>query len=107
MKQPDPQFERKVLRDVVRQMEDVDETARTQARTRRVMVTAGSVILTLALLLAIDARLDSLIIAIVAALGGIAIGFGVCLDFTIQQWPVTRKYIDMERVRKRLEELDG
>lgn len=105
MKRPDPGFEKKVLRDVVRQLEDADNTAIKQRRVRRAVVGAGSLTVLAALLLAIDARLDSLIIAGIAALGGVGIGFGVFMDFTIEQWPVTRKYIDLDRVRERLKEL--
>jgi hypothetical protein len=62
--------------------------------------------LVVAFLLGINAAAHPFIVAMVAAAGGVAVGFGLFLNFVHKQWPVTRQYFDLDRVRKRLDELE-
>lgn len=105
MREPDPAFEKKVLLEVVEQMKDLDATARKQATLRRAVLTLGSAGLVVAFFVAINNLADAVVVAIIAGFAGCAVGFGLYLEFAQKQWPVTRKYIDMSGVRKRLDEL--
>lgn len=106
MMNPDPLFEKKVLLDVVEQMENPQATLRKQLRFKRVILGIGSMCLVSAFFLALNDLAGSLVISVIAALGGCAAGFGVFLETVQKQWPVTARYIDMQGVRKRLGELD-
>ena len=105
MKDPDPAFEKKVLLEVVEQVKDVDATARKQATLRRAVLSLGSAGLVVAFFLAINGLAHGAVVAFIAGFAGCAIGFGLFLEFAQKQWPVTRKYIDVGSVRKRLDEL--
>lgn len=105
MKDPDPAFEKKVLLEVVEQMKDTDATARKQAKLRRAMLSLGSAGLVAAFFLALNNLAHPVVVAFVAGFAGCGIGFGLYLEFAQRQWPVTRKYIDINSVRKRLDEL--
>ena len=107
MKDPDPAFEKKVLLEVVEQMRDVDATARKQATLRRAVLSLGSAGLVAAFFLTINGLAHGAVVAFIAGFAGCAIGFGLFLEFAHKQWPVTRKYIDMDSVRKRLDELQN
>ena len=106
MKNPDPVFEKKVLLEVVGQMENPDETMRKQLRLKRVILGIGSAGLVAAFFLAINELASNMLITVIAALGGCATGFGLFLESAQKQWPVTARYIDMQSVRKRLDELE-
>jgi len=107
MKEPDPHYEKRILRDVVEQMRDPEQTGRRQETLRRVIVGAGSAGLIAAFVLALNQVTHPFVSALLAAAAGAAAGFGLFLDFAHKQWPVTRRHIDMESVRRRLEELES
>ena len=100
-----PAFEKKILLDVVDQMKDPEATNRKQAILRRATFGVGAAGLLVAFFLAINELAAPMVIAFLAAMGGSATGFGLFLDFAQKQWPVTRKHIDMNSVRRRLDEL--
>lgn len=107
MTDPAAAFEKKVLLDVVDQMKDVEATARKQATLKGAILSLGSAGLVVAFFLVINRILHPIAVIFIAGFAGCAIGFGLYLEFAGKQWPVTRKFIDMDRVRKRLDELQG
>ena len=107
MKEPDPQLEKKILLTVVEQMSDLESTARKQDTLRKGLLGGGSTVLLVAFILAIGGVVHAFTSAFLAAMAGCAIGFGAFLEFAHKQWPVTRKHLDMESVRRRLNELNG
>ena len=102
----DPAYEKKVLLDVVDQMKDIDTTARKQATLRKIILGLGTSGITVAFLLAINEVIHPFAIAVLAAMSGFCMGFGLLLDFIQKQWPITSEYINMESVQKRLNELE-
>ena len=106
MNDPDPAFEKKILLDVVEQMGDIEATNRKQSVLKKTILGLGVAGLALAFFMALHGILHAFSIAILAGMSGCALGFWLFLDFAQKQWPVTRKHIDMDSVRKRLEELD-
>lgn len=106
MAEPDAAYERKVLRDVVQQMKDVERTAREQTRMKRVILGLASAGLLAAFVAAINQLVHPVAVAFLAGMAGIAAGFGLYLEFAHKQWPVTRRHIDMASVRRRLDELE-
>lgn len=105
MSDPDPKYERKVLLDVVEQMEDPDKTTRRQRVVLRAISAIGYLGVLVAFILAQEETVHPFASAFLAASSGCALGFAVFLRFAQKQWPVTRKHIDMESVKKRLDEL--
>lgn len=106
MQTPDPEFEKKVLRDVVRQMKNPEDTLRRQGRLKRVILGFGTAILVVAFFLAINGLAHIIAVTGIAAFGGCVAGFGLLLESVQKQWPVTARHIDMESVQKRLDELE-
>jgi len=106
MADPDPQYEKKLLRDVVEQMKNPDEAAKKQRRLQRTIALLGNLGLLAAFVLALTGSLHAFASALLAGAAGCAIGFAIFLRLAHRQWPVTRKHIDMASVRTRLEELE-
>jgi hypothetical protein len=106
MTEPDPIFEKKVLLDVVKQMQDVEATERQQATMKKAALGLGSAGLTVAFIIAFHPLGHPVAVAAVAGMAGAVAGFGLFLDFSHRQWPITRRYIDMDSVRARLAELE-
>ena len=103
----DPEYEKKILLDVVNQMEDVNLTSRKQASLSRTILVLGTTGLTLSLILAINEAAHPFGITILAFMSGGFMGFGLLHEFIQKQWPITRQHIDMESVKKRLGELEN
>ena len=106
MTNPDRAYEKKVLLDVVKQMEDPELTGRKQATLKRAIVGVGWIILFGGFFLGLNDLAHSVVVTFVAGIGGAAVGFGLYLDFAQKQWPVTVKHINMESVRNRINELE-
>ena len=106
MKDPDLQYEEKTLLDVVEQMQDPDDTARKQNWVRRVFFVVGYLGLLAAFIMALNELMHPFTSAFLAGVAGCAIGFAIFLQFSHRQWPITRKHINMESVRKRIDELE-
>ena len=102
----DPGYEKKVLLDVVEQMNDPELTGRKQVVLKRLILGAGWAGLCVAFFLGMNNLAHSIIVTFVAGMNGAAIGFGLYFQFTQKQWPITRKHIDMDSVRNRLNELE-
>jgi len=102
----DPQYEKKLLRDVVEQLKNPDETAKKGRRLQRTIALLGNLGLLAAFVLALTESLPSFASALLAGASGCAIGFAIFLQSAHRQWPVTRKHIDIASVRRRLEELE-
>jgi len=106
MNDPDPVYEKKVLLDIVEQMDDPELTGRKQTALRRIILGIGWIGSVVAFFLGINKLADSIVVAFVASISGAAIGFGLYLRFAQKQWPITTKHVDMDSVRNRLNELD-
>jgi hypothetical protein len=105
MKNIDPAYEKKILLDVVEQMQDPEKTQRKQAKAKQIILALGSTGLIIAFFLAINGISHPVIISAIAALAGAFIGFALLLGFVLRQWPITSMHIDMESVNQRLDEL--
>lgn len=106
MSEPKPAFEKKVLRDVIEQYTDVEETNRKQTRLRKVIFGIASSGLIVAFYLAINEITHPVAVAFIAGMAGSALGFGLFLDYAQNQWPVMRDHVDLNSVKKRLAILD-
>jgi uncharacterized membrane protein len=106
MTAPDPQYEKKVLSDVVNQMADPVVTMEKQKRMKKAIFGVGTIGLVVAFILAMNELVHAFASAFLAAAAGIAIGFALFLEFAHKQWPITRNHIDMDSVQNRLDELE-
>lgn len=102
----DLQYEKKTLLDVVEQMKHPDETARKQSWVRRTFFVFGYLGLLAAFIMALNEFSHPFASAFLAAVAGCAIGLAIFLQFAHKQWPVTRKHINMESVKRRIDELE-
>jgi Na+/proline symporter len=106
MKELDPDYEKKILLDVVKQMKNPEDTERSQSLIRRTIFAISYIGLLAAFIMALNKMGHPFISALLAAASGCATGFAIFMQFAQKQWPVTRKYINMERVQKRLDEFE-
>lgn len=107
MKDSEIEFEIKILNNVVEQMSDPEETERKQKLMRRVIYGLGYLGLLVAFILSMNDVTHPFTAAFLAGVSGSVIGFALFLQFAQKQWPITRKYINMESIKKRLEELES
>lgn len=107
MTSKDSEFEKRVLSDVLEQMQDPESTLAKQHRMRRTIYGLGAGGLTVAFILSINEMAQPFFATFLAALAGSAIGFALFLDFSQKQWPITKNHIDLDSVRRRLEELES
>ncbi|MGR9073987.1 MAG: hypothetical protein ACU833_13070 [Gammaproteobacteria bacterium] len=107
MNEPETAYEKKILLDVVEQMNDPDATERKQAILRKTLTGLGSVGLLSAFFMAINELAHPFVCAFLSAMAGVAVGFELFLEFARKQWPITRRHIDLDSVRNRLEELES
>jgi len=101
-----PRDEARILREVLQQTEEPDAALAQQHKVRRAMYTIGSVGLLMALLLAFGNYGPSWLAVVVAAVAGFAAGAAVLHEQILNRWPVTVQYLDLDRVRVRLQALE-
>lgn len=99
--------ERKALLEIVEQMENPAATIKKQKFLQRVVFGIGYLGLLAGFILAWHRVVNPVASSLVVAFAGAAIGLGVFLKWSGSMWPVTVKYIDLERVRQRLDELNA
>jgi hypothetical protein len=91
---------------VIKQLGDPEATLRTQRLTKSALYTGGGIGLLIAYAVLTRALADPLIVMLIAAFSGNAIGIAAILGYNIKQWPITAPYLDKDKVTKRLNELD-
>jgi len=101
----DPEYERKVLRDVQKQLENPEETARQQAKLRKLIHGIGSAGIFIAFLMAFGGYGHPILMVFIGAFSGSLVGWGLFVGFAARQWPVTQTHIDADSIRTRLNEL--
>ena len=107
MMDPNPQYEKKVLLDVIEQMREPEETARKQNLIRRTIFAFGYLGLLAAFIMALNELTHPFTSAILAGAAGCAIGLAIFLQFAQKQGPITRKHINIQSVQKRLDEIES
>jgi len=107
VKNSELKYEKKLLLDVVEQMENSEVTARKQQVLGRVIFALAYLGLLIAFGMTLNELSHPFTTAFLAACSGCALGFALFHQFAQKQWPVTRKHIDMQSVQKRLDELGG
>ena len=97
--------EKKALREIIEQIEDPGETLRKQTKLQRIVFGLGYTGLLLGFIVAWHETVSPVVSSLMIALSGAAIGMGVFLKWSGGMWPTTAKYVDLERVKQRLEQL--
>jgi len=106
MEKSNPEYEKKVLRDVLEQVKNPDDTMQPQIKIRKVIFGLSYTGLIISFFLALNELSHPFISAFIAAVAGLGIGIGILLKFIHNQWPITKRHIDLESVEKRLNELE-
>jgi hypothetical protein len=107
MKKMNPEFERKVLLDVVKQIQNPDETMKKQTGIRKMLKAVGTAGFIIAVFVALEDLTFDMVPTFIAALSGCSIGIAFLLDLMQKQWPVTVDHVDMHSVQTRLQELES
>ena len=103
----DPDFERKVLLDVVEQLRDPDKTMKKQTGIKKVFQAIGTTGFVVAVYIALEDLTYDVVPTLIAVMSGFFVGIAMFLNSLQKQWPVTVDYVDMQRVEARLQELDS
>ncbi|HYQ72053.1 MAG TPA: hypothetical protein VET88_09025 [Gammaproteobacteria bacterium] len=98
--------ERKALRDIVEQLENPVKTLRKQKLLQRTVLGIGYVGLLVGFILAWHQLVGPVAASLIVAFSGAAVGMGVFMIWSESLWPVTVKYVDLERIKQRLDELE-
>ena len=101
------QSELKILRELVQQLQDPAEAERKHKRLRHILLSVGYTGLVIGFLLIWHSIIHVVISSLIVAMAGAAVGMGVFLGWLIKQWPITSRYVDMDRVKQRLTELES
>ena len=102
----DIEAEKKALREIIEQIENPGETLQKQKKLQRIVFGAGYTGLLIGFIIAWHEMTGPVISSLIIAFSGAAIGMGVFLKWSAGMWPVTAKYVDIERVKQRLEQLE-
>lgn len=98
---------------IFKQLTDLIENEESQLRKIRIFksisMIAGGVILSASFtfaLLEIDV-ISPFVYTITAAFGGTFIGLAVCWGNSLDTWPILRKFLDLEKIKRQSELLTG
>ena len=98
--------ELRALRDLVEQLENSSETERKQHLIRRIFLSAGYAGLVIGFIFAWHNVVHVVLASVLIALAGASVGIGVFLSWSIKQWPLTIRFVDLERLKRRIRELE-
>jgi hypothetical protein len=98
--------ERKVVRDLLRFIDNGDVLVKRWRMASHITAFVGFALIGFAIFGAPRSPSLPWLFPLLAALGGVSVGLGIWFATFTGQWPITRKFIDAELVRKRARELD-
>ena len=98
--------ERKALREIIAQLEDPAKALRKQKLLQRTVLGIGYIGLLIGFILAWHQMVSPVAASLIVAFSGAAVGMGVFMKWSESMWPVTVKYVDLERIKQRLDELE-
>lgn len=102
-----PDQERKLLQDLLRDLQDPPASLRKQRRLNLALRLAALALLLLAILQGFTRDPSALLMLIPGVIGGVLTGIAVLQDQMLQQWPATAPHVDQASVQRRLDELQA
>ena len=100
-------LERRLLRDLVRMFDNEPARMALIRRLAWAFLMVGAIAMTVGLWAANGARPDAFWPTVLAIFGGYAAGLSNFFFTSIRQWPIVRRYLDVERIRADYKSLGG
>ena len=97
----DAKFRAKVLRGLARALADERSHLLKYGRWGTWTAFAGSVLVVVALLFAFDRHgFSAILFVALGAVGGILMGLSIYFSSAVKQWPVVRRFLDVQAVKE-------
>jgi len=104
---PDIKLEEKIVRTLAKFLADDKVLIRRWRIVGQASIFLGSLLWVLAIFAFAQDAGVSWIFAALSGVGGLCIGLGLWFSTFVTQWPVVRQFIDAERVRQRMVEIEN
>ena len=101
----DEKYELKTLKQVIRLVDEADRQQKLVQLMKVGMYLATAILIIAAYILVSREVISGKVAVIVAAFGGTFAGVGAYVSVCQKQWPVIRQYLNIESIRRRLNEL--
>jgi hypothetical protein len=97
----DAKFQAKVLRGLARALADERAHLLKFGRWGNWTSLAGSVLVAVALLYAFDRHgFSGVLFVVMGAVGGVLMGLSIYFSSAVRQWPVVRRFLDVQAVKE-------
>ena len=98
--------EEKIVRTLAKFLADEQVLIRRWGAVGKASIALGALLWTLAIFAYAQSAGASWIVAVLSGVGGLCLGLGLWFSTFVTQWPVVRQFIDAEKVRQRIIEID-
>ena len=98
--------EEKIVRTLANFLANEQGLIRRWNAVGKALITLGALLWTLAFFAYAQSAGASWIVAVLSGVGGLCLGLGLWFSTFVTQWPVVRQFIDAEKVRQRIIEID-
>jgi hypothetical protein len=103
---PRMKHEEKIVRTLAKFLAHEQVLVRRWGAVGKVSISLGALLWTLAIFAYAQSAGASWIVAVLSGVGGLCLGLGLWFSTFVTQWPVVRQFIDAEKVRQRIIEID-
>ena len=100
-------LEGKIVRTLARFLANEQVLVKRWSAIGRASTFVGALLWALAIFAHLQSNAASWIFAALSGVGGLCLGLGLWFSTFVTQWPVVRQFIDAEKVRQRIKEIDG
>ena len=103
---PEMKHEEKIVRTLAKFLADEQELVGRWRVVGKASIFLGSLLWVLAFFAYAQDPGASWVVAVLSGVGGLCLGLGLWFSTFVTQWPVVRQFIDAEKVRQRIVEID-
>ena len=103
---PRIKHEEKIVRTLAKFLANERVLIRRWDAVGKASIFLGALLWTLAIFAYAQSAGASWIVAVLSGVGGLCLGLGLWFSTFVTQWPVVRQFIDTEKVRQRIIEID-
>jgi hypothetical protein len=103
---PEMKHEEKIVRTLAKFLADEQELVGRWRVAGKATIFLGSLLWVLAFFAYAQNAGAFWVVAVLSGVGGLCLGLGLWFSTFVTQWPVVRQFIDAEKVRQRIVEID-
>jgi len=103
---PDMKDEEKIVRTLAKFLADEQVLVGRWRVAGKASIFLGAILWAAAIFAYAQSAGASWIVAVLSGVGGLCLGLGLWFSTFVTQWPVVRQFIDAEKVRQRIIEID-